>query len=99
VVSALRQGENRTLLLWGEAGVGETALLEYLVNAGSDLQVVLATGVESEMELAFASLRQLCGAMLDRLELLPSPQRHALEIAFGLSEGTAPDRSGWVWRC
>jgi DNA-binding CsgD family transcriptional regulator/tetratricopeptide (TPR) repeat protein len=92
VVAAVRHGDSRTLLLRGEAGVGKTALLEYLVSAASDLQVVRASGVESEMELAFASLHQLCGPMLDRLGLLPLPQRHALEIAFGLSEGAAPDR-------
>jgi DNA-binding CsgD family transcriptional regulator len=92
VVAAVRDGESRTLLLWGEAGVGKTALLEYLVDAASQLQVVRASGVEAEMELAFASLHQLCAPMFDRLGLLPSPQRRALEVAFGLSEGTAPDR-------
>ena len=44
------------------------------------------------MELAFASLHQLCAPMLDRLERLPAPQRQALEIVFGLSAGAAPDR-------
>jgi DNA-binding CsgD family transcriptional regulator len=88
----VRQGESRTLLLRGEPGVGKTALLEYLLGAASDLHVVRASGVESEMELAFASLQQLCAPMFDRLGLLPSPQRDALEIAFGLSEGAAPDR-------
>jgi ABC-type uncharacterized transport system YnjBCD ATPase subunit len=83
VVAAVRQGESRTLLLRGEAGVGKSALLEYLLGAASDLQVVRASGVESEMELAFASLHQLCAPMLDRLGLLPSPQRHALESLSG----------------
>jgi DNA-binding CsgD family transcriptional regulator len=92
VVAAVRQGESRTLLLRGEAGVGKTALLDTLLSAASDLEVVRASGVESEMELAFASLQQLCAPMLDWLGLLPSPQRHALEVAFGLSEGTAPNR-------
>jgi hypothetical protein len=74
VVEAVRQGESRTLLLAGEAGVGKTALLEYVVHAASDLEVLRASGVESEMELAFASLQQLCAPMLDRVGLLPSPQ-------------------------
>ena len=91
-VAAVRQGDSRTLLLRGEAGVGKTALLEYLLGAASDPQVVRASGVESEMELAFFSLQQLCGPMLDRLGLLPSPQRHALETALGLTDGAAPDR-------
>jgi DNA-binding CsgD family transcriptional regulator/tetratricopeptide (TPR) repeat protein len=92
VVAAAREGESRTLLLWGEAGVGKTSLLQYLIDVATGLQVVRASGVESEMELAFASLHQLCAPSLDRLALLPSPQRHALEVAFGLSEGAPPDR-------
>jgi DNA-binding CsgD family transcriptional regulator len=76
----------------GEAGIGKTALLEYLVKSASDLTVVRAVGVESEMELAFAGLQQLCAPLLDRLPRLPAPQRDALEIVFGLSEGAAPDR-------
>ena len=76
----------------GEAGIGKTALLEYLVESASDLTVVRAVGVESEMELAYAGLHQLCAPLLDRLERLPAPQRQALEIVFGLSAGAAPDR-------
>ena len=92
LVSAIRRGESRSLLVRGEAGIGKTALLEYLISSASDLNVVRAVGVESEMELAYASLHQLCGPMLDRLHLLPAPQRQALEIVFGLSVGPAPDR-------
>ena len=92
LVAAIRRGEGRSLVLRGEAGVGKTALLDYLVESASDLTVVRAVGVESEMELAFASLHQLCAPMLDRLENLPAPQRQALEIVFGLSDGAAPDR-------
>ena len=76
----------------GAAGVGKTALLEYAIQAASDLRVVHAVGAESEMELAFAALHQICIPMLDRLERLPRPQRDALGTAFGLAEGDAPDR-------
>jgi hypothetical protein len=75
----------------GEAGVGKSALLEYLAGAAADMRVARAAGVESEMELAFASLHLLCAPLLDRLEGLPGPQRDALEIAFGLRAGAAPD--------
>ena len=92
MLAAIRGGESRTLLLRGEAGVGKTALLDYLVEAAPDLQVFRAAGVESEMELAFASLHQLCAPMLDRVERLPAPQREALQIVFGLSAGRRPDR-------
>jgi hypothetical protein len=92
VVSAIRRGESRSLLLRGEAGIGKTALLEYLVDAASDVTVLRAVGVESEMELAFAGLHQLCAPLLDRLEPLPAPQRDALQVVFGLSAGSPPDR-------
>jgi DNA-binding NarL/FixJ family response regulator len=91
-VDAIRRGEGRSLVVRGEAGIGKTALLEYLVRSASDLTVLRAVGVESEMELAYAGLHQLCASLLDRLDKLPTPQRQALEIAYGLSAGGAPDR-------
>ncbi|HEY2202054.1 MAG TPA: ATP-binding protein, partial [Solirubrobacteraceae bacterium] len=92
LVSAIRHGESRTLVLRGEAGIGKTALLECLVESATDLTVVRAVGVESEMELPFAGLHQVCGSMLDQLERLPAPQRDALRVVFGLSAGPAPDQ-------
>src|SRR3954467_13276208 len=93
LVLAVRQSDSRSLLLRGEAGIGKTALLEYLVeSAAADVTVARAVGVESEMELPFASLHQLCAPMLDRRDRLPEPQRQALEIVFGLSTGAPPDR-------
>jgi DNA-binding CsgD family transcriptional regulator len=91
-VSAVRRGESRSLVLRGEAGIGKTALLEHLIAAAPELTVVRAVGVESEMELAYASLQQLCGPLLNRLDKLPAPQRQALEVVFGMSAGGAPDR-------
>jgi hypothetical protein len=92
LVSSVRRGESRSLVLRGDAGIGKTALLEYLVDSASDLKVVRAAGVESEMELAFAGLHQLCTPLLDQFDRLPAPQRQALEIVFGLSTGGTPDR-------
>src|SRR3954447_11125874 len=92
LIAAIRQSESRALMLRGEAGIGKTALLEYLVGSASDLTVLRAVGVESEMELPYAGLHQLCASLLDRLDRLPAPQREALEVAFGLSAGEAPDR-------
>jgi hypothetical protein len=88
----LRSGHGRALVVRGEAGVGKSALLEYAVGAAPDMRVVRAVGVESEMELAFAGLHQLCAPLLGRLERLPAPQRDALGIVFGLRGGDAPDR-------
>ena len=92
MLAAVREGESRTLVVRGEAGVGKTALLAYLLERASGCRIARAAGVESEMELAFASLHQLCAPMLDRVGRLPAPQRDALEIAFGLRAGAAPDR-------
>ena len=92
LLSDVRAGQSRSLVVRGEAGIGKTALLEYLVASASDLTVVRTAGVESDMELAYASLHQLCVPLLDRLDRLPAPQRQALEIVFGLSAGGPPDR-------
>jgi DNA-binding CsgD family transcriptional regulator len=92
LVDAVRAGESRALVVVGEPGVGKTALLDYLAGQASGCRVVRATGIQSEMELAFAALHQLCAPMLDRLERLPVPQRDALRTAFGISAGPAPDR-------
>ena len=92
LVGDIRRGQSRSLVLRGQAGIGKTALLEYLVESASDLTILRAVGIESEMELAFASLHPLCGPILDRLATLPDPQRQALEIVFGLSDGPAPDQ-------
>ena len=88
----LRSGRGRALVVRGEAGVGKSALLEYVAGAAADMRVARAAGVESEMELAFASLHQLCTPLLERVAGLPGPQRDAVEIAFGLRAGPAPDR-------
>ena len=88
----VRAGQSRVLVLRGGAGIGKTALLEYLQGRASGCRIARAAGVESEMELPFAGLHQLCAPMLHRLGRLPSPQGDALGAAFGLREGDAPDR-------
>lgn len=92
LVEVVCAGESRALVIHGEAGVGKSALLDYLAERAWDCRVLRAAGVQSEMELAFAALHQLCGPMLDRLERLPEPQRDALRTAFGVIAGPPPDR-------
>ena len=92
LLEGVRGGRSAALVVRGETGVGKTALLDYAVESAPDLRSVRAAGVESEMELAFAGLHQLCWPLLDRLGRLPGPQRDALSIAFGLKAGPAPDR-------
>jgi len=88
----VRRSESRCLVLRGEAGIGKTALLQYLIESASDMTVLRAVGVESEIELAYASLHQLCAPQLDRVERLPAPQRDALRVVFGMTGGAVPDR-------
>src|SRR5690242_13887565 len=92
ILGDLRSGRGRALVVRGEAGVGKSALLQYVVGAAADMRVARAAGAESEMELAFAGVHLLCAPLLHRLEGLPGPQRDALGVAFGLREGGAPDR-------
>src|SRR5579864_2133508 len=88
----VRSGRSRVLVIRGEPGIGKTALLDDLCARADDVVLARVAGVESEMELAFAALQQLCAPMLDKLAGLPVPQRTALGVAFGLSAGAAPDR-------
>jgi DNA-binding CsgD family transcriptional regulator len=92
LVADVGAGQSRVLVLSGEAGVGKTALLEYLSKRTSRWRTARAVGVESESELAFAGLQQLCAPLLGRLDRLPGPQRDALATAFGLRAGDTPDR-------
>jgi DNA-binding CsgD family transcriptional regulator len=88
----VRGGQSAVLVIRGEAGVGKTALLHYCARQASGFRVARIAGVESEMELPFAGLHQLCAPMLGRLGGLPEPQQAALRVALGLSSGAAPDR-------
>jgi DNA-binding CsgD family transcriptional regulator len=92
LLGGVRAGQSHVLVLRGEEGVGKSALLAYLREQATGCRIARAAGVESELELAFAGLHQLCLPLLDRLERLPGPQRDALATAFGLSAGDAPDR-------
>src|SRR4029077_5013429 len=91
-VAGVRARGGRALGGRGEPGVGKTALLDYLAGRASGCLVVRAAGVQSEMELAFAGLHQLCAPLLDHADSLPGPQRDALRTALGLSAGPVPDR-------
>src|SRR6202165_5793122 len=92
LIEAVRAGESRALVVRGEPGVGKTAVMDYVADRASGCLVARAAGVQSEMELAFAGVHQLCAPMLDHLDRLPGPQRDALRTALGISAGTAPDR-------
>src|SRR5579862_2384400 len=85
LVDAVRAGESRVLSIRGDPGVGKTILLDYLAGRAGGCRVARATGVQSEMELAYAGVHQLCAPMLDHLDRIPVPQRAALRTALGLA--------------
>ena len=80
------------MVVRGDAGCGKSALLDYVAARSDGCRLDRVVGVESEMELPFAKLHQLCMPVLDRVERLPAPQREALETSFGLSDGPPPDQ-------
>ena len=88
----VRGGQSAVLAVRGETGVGKTALLHHCARQASGFRVAKLAGVESEMELPFAALHQLCAPMLARLGAVPEPQQVALSVALGLSSGDTPDR-------
>src|SRR6185436_9600142 len=91
--SAVRAGQSRVLIVRGDPGVGKTVLLDYLAAraAASGCRLARAVGVQSEMELAFAGLHQLCAPMFTHAEGLPAPQRVGLRTALGLDAGAPPE--------
>jgi DNA-binding CsgD family transcriptional regulator/tetratricopeptide (TPR) repeat protein len=91
-VSSARSASSQVLVLRGEAGVGKSALLDFVAKEATGFRLALVSGVESDMELAFAGLQQLCAPLMDYVDQLPEPQREALSVAFGRGVGPTPDR-------
>ena len=92
LIATVKSGSSQVLVLRGEAGVGKTALLEFTAEMASGVRCLHVAGVQSDMELAFAGLQQLCAPLLNHHDELPEPQREALNVAFGRGVGAAPDR-------
>jgi predicted ATPase len=90
-VRETQSGQSRVLVVHGEAGVGKTALLDYLSRQASGCRVLRVPGSQPELELAFAGLHHLCAPLLNHLEALAEPQRDALVTAFGMRT-RSPDR-------
>jgi DNA-binding CsgD family transcriptional regulator len=92
LLETVRNGGSGALFVQGDPGVGKSALLERLIHSAADFRVVRAVGVEGEIDLPYAGLHQLCRSMIDTVDVLPGPQREALQVAFGLRSGEASDR-------
>jgi DNA-binding CsgD family transcriptional regulator len=91
LASALARGESGSLVLHGEAGIGKTTILERFVARQSTCAIKTCSGVESEMELTWSGLHQLCGSMLEYLPRISAPQSAALRAAFGMASDGMPD--------
>src|SRR5689334_14465152 len=92
LLAQARAGRSGVLVVRGEAGIGKTELLNHLLDRATGCRVVRAAGVQSEMELSYAGLHQICAPLLSHLDDLPEPQRNALRTVFGMQVGDAPDR-------
>ena len=92
LLDGARNGRSGVLVLRGEPGIGKSALLEYAAGSAADMRVLRVVGVESEKDLPYSAVHQVCAPIQDRLERLPGPQQDALRTIFGLAEGAAPDR-------
>ena len=92
LAEAVCAGHSRALVLCGEPGVGKTALLQYLIGRPAEWRVAQTAGVESEMELPFAGLHQLCAPLLAGVDCLPERQGDGLRIVFGMCSGPARDQ-------
>jgi predicted ATPase len=87
-----RQGRTGALVIRGEAGIGKTALLDYAVERAEGMSVVRALGVESEAQLEFSALLEVCWPLRDHLEEIAGHQADALRAALGLGPAEAHDR-------
>lgn len=92
LLAGARDGRSGVMVLRGEAGIGKTSLLRYVLARASGFRTIRLSGNESEMELAYAGLHQLCASFLGRIDRLPPPQQRALQIALGMADGEPPDR-------
>ena len=84
------------LIIEGEAGIGKTTLWRVGVATARDssVRILVSSPAEVEAKLSYAALVDLLeNVFADVLPSLPSPQRHALDVALLLEEaaGTPPD--------
>ena len=92
VLSSVRSGQSQVLVLRGEAGIGKSALLRHIAGQANGCRLLVAAGVQADMELAFAGLHQILGALMGGIDRLPHPQRDAMRVAFGMLAAPPPDR-------
>jgi DNA-binding CsgD family transcriptional regulator len=87
LLDSARTGLGGALVVHGEAGAGKTTLLDYAVRRADDFRTIRLTGVESEQELGYSALQRLLAPTMEQVDLLPGPQREALNCALGFVPG------------
>lgn len=92
-LDAARSGHATALALHGEAGIGKTTLLDYAAAQGREMQVVRVRALESEADVAFAGLADVCRPLLGLLDALPRAQADALRNALALEPAHASART------
>jgi DNA-binding CsgD family transcriptional regulator/tetratricopeptide (TPR) repeat protein len=93
VVTSALEAKGSALVIRGEAGIGKSAILAAAEALARDqaMRIVAIKCVPPEANLAFAGLHHLLHPLLERRKRLPEPQRRALDVAFGLAAGPAPN--------
>src|SRR5919197_4938401 len=92
LLDSARRQQSGALVLSGEPGIGKSALCAWAVAQAHGMRLLTARGVESEVDLPFAGLSELCAGELDRVGLLPEPQARALESALARRGAPRGDR-------
>jgi DNA-binding CsgD family transcriptional regulator len=87
-----RLGRSAALVVRGEPGIGKTALLDHAAERAAGMTVVRALGVESEAELEFSALLDICRPCLEHVPELPERHAAALQTALGLGPAAELDR-------
>jgi DNA-binding CsgD family transcriptional regulator len=92
LLAGARASRSQALVIRGEPGVGKSALVQWTLDRAPPVRRLQARGVESELELPFATLHQLLYPVLDRVDGLPAVQAAALRGALGMAPGRGGDR-------
>lgn len=85
LLARARAGRSGALVVWGDPGIGKTALCRYAIEHAGGMVVLKARGVESESRLAFAGLSELLRPVLHHLDAIPAFQAAALAGVLGLA--------------
>lgn len=76
----------------GDPGIGKTALIEAATADLAGIRLVRSDGFEAESSIPYAGLHRIGVSLKANVENLSSRDRQALNVAWGIEQGPAPDR-------